>query len=385
MTSSRRASRGRDPVQVGRPKLPSTKALLQYLPRIDETRMYTNHGPLLAEFQVRVCELLDLPQGALVTAAPGTAAIIGAILATAGRARAERPLAFVPAFTYVATPFAVEQCGYQPYLLDVDASTWALDPQRLLAHKALDSAGVIVPVAPFGRPLPWKPWKLFQEKTGVPVVIDAAAAFDLIAEKPAQYVSEIPVAMSFHATKSLSTGEGGGVATTDLDLASRTTQALNFGFHETSEARAAGINGKMSEYHAAVGLAELDEWPEKRTALKRVAERYQKHAAEANIAEAILVAPHVSLSYTVFKARSASQSQAVGAALTQDGVEFRFWYRGGLHRQPYFSNVPHDDLSVTDRLAGELLGLPVAPDLDDATIARIISAVVRGVNEAAGA
>ena len=366
-------------INVAHPKLPTTRDLLRYLPRIDRTRIYTNHGPLMLEFQSRMCRLLGLPPGAFVTAASGTAAIVGAILASAGRARKEKPLALLPGFTYVATAYAVEQCGFVPYLVDVDASTWMLDPRPLRGHAALKRAGVIVPVMPFGRAFSLEPWKAFRAETGVPVVIDAAAAFDVMAEAPAEYFGAIPVAMSFHATKSFSTGEGGGVVTTDRDLAYRTTQTLNLGIHETTAARTPGINGKMSEYHAAVGLAELDRWPEKSAALKRVAQSYRRESERAHIDDSIFVAPRIGLSYALFNARSISQSDAVRSALEQDGIAHRFWYGRGLHRHPYFADAAHDDLSVTEQIASQLLGLPSAPDLDETTIARIVSAVIRGI------
>ncbi|MBV8373773.1 MAG: DegT/DnrJ/EryC1/StrS family aminotransferase, partial [Candidatus Eremiobacteraeota bacterium] len=228
-------------VPVMRPLLPSTKDLIRYLPRIDKTRIYTNHGPLAGEFEQRMCETLDLPPGSFVAAANGTAALTGAILATAGRARKERPLALIPAFTFVATAIATEECGFTPYFVDVDAETWMLDPRKLLSHSQLPNVGLVVPVAPFGRPVPQAPWTAFRDATGVPVVIDGAACFDLLAGRAEEFVGTIPLALSFHATKSFATGEGGGVYTSDTKRAARVVQALNFGFHERRESRCPSI------------------------------------------------------------------------------------------------------------------------------------------------
>ena len=93
-------------------------------------------------------------------------------------------------------------------------------------------------------------------------MIDGAASFAGLAERPDRFLGAIPVAISFHATKAFATGEGGAVATSDVDLAQRSAQALNFGVSSIRDCRMASTNGKMSEYHAAVGLAELDGWPE---------------------------------------------------------------------------------------------------------------------------
>ena len=115
----------------------------------------------------------------------------------------------------------------------------------------------------------------FPEQTGIPVVIDAAASFEAISDEPSRLLSELPVALSFHATKAFATGEGGCVITTDAELATSVTRSLNFGFYEDRESRSASTNGKMSEYHAAVGLAELDAWPAKHHAFLRMAETYK--------------------------------------------------------------------------------------------------------------
>src|SRR5436190_2207701 len=114
--ASRRASE--DWIPILRPQLPDANSLLRYLRRIDETRIYTNWGPLASELESRLSKHWSLPDASVVSASSGTTALMGAILATAGRARPNRPFAIVPTFTFVATALAAEQCGYQPYLAD---------------------------------------------------------------------------------------------------------------------------------------------------------------------------------------------------------------------------------------------------------------------------
>src|SRR5215469_5144983 len=257
-------------VPVLRPQLPNADRLLPYLRRIDAARIYTNHGPLAAELETRLQHYLAVPAGGVVTASSGTLALIGAILAAAGRATEDRPLALCPAFTFAATANSAEQCGYRPYLVDIDAESWMLDPRRLDGHPALSRAGLVVPVSPFGRPVPQQPWWAFAESTGIPVVIDGAASFDRAAEIPERFLGPVPVALSFHATKGFATGEGGAVVSTEPELAQRVLQALNFGVRLARDPEMAGTNGKMSEYHAAVGLAEFADWGAKRQRLEAV-------------------------------------------------------------------------------------------------------------------
>jgi dTDP-4-amino-4,6-dideoxygalactose transaminase len=365
-------------VPVLRPQLPTAERLLPYLRRIDESRVYSNWGPLVAEFERRLCDELQLPVGTVTSAGSGTSALTGAILGTAGRATDERPLALLPAFTFVATAVAVEQCGYRPYLADVDAGTWMLDPERLTGHPQLDRIGVVVPVAPFGRPVPQAGWRNFREQAQIPVVIDGAASFDRVAEAPGTHLGEIPVAVSFHATKFIGTGEGGCAISTDTALVERVAQALNFGFHGTRESRSASINGKMSEYHAAVGLAELDGAEIKAAALEAVVDQYRRGLAEERLSDRLVASPDIGASYVLFRCDDRREAERVQRHLTRSGIDHRLWYGRGLHRHGEYATLPRDPLANTERLAPCLVGVPLATDLDEETIARIVEALAEG-------
>jgi dTDP-4-amino-4,6-dideoxygalactose transaminase len=359
-------------VPVLRPLLPSADRLLPYLRRIDETRLYSNHGPLSRELEERLARALGLPADGLVCASSGTTALIGAVLATAGPATPDRPLAIIPAFTFAATAAAVEQCGYHPYLADVDAESWRLATGRLIDHPELQRVGLVVPVAPFGRPVPQGPWLRWRARTGIPVVIDGAASFAGLAERPWEFLGAIPVAISFHATKAFATGEGGGVATDDVDLAQRSGQALNFGISGVRDCRMASTNGKISEYHAAVGLAELDGWVEKLASLRAVAARYRQALAAAGLVDRFFGAPDIGPNYALFRCRDASEADRVEHCLRRGGIDFRLWYGKGLHRETYYADLPRDALAVTDAIAPCLLGMPMAPDLGEAAIGRVV-------------
>jgi dTDP-4-amino-4,6-dideoxygalactose transaminase len=337
--------------------------------------VYSNWGPLSAELEERVAELLGAPRGGVISSASGTLALIGAILAAAGEADRERPLALVPDLTWIATAAAVERCGYRPYLVDVDPETWMADPARLAEHPVLDGVGLVVPVAPFGRPVPQAGWESFRERTGIPVVIDGAASFEMVAEAPEALLGGVPVAISFHATKGFSAGEGGCVACADLDLATAAKRALNYGIHMTREARSASINGKMSEYHAAVGLAELDGWPRKRDALARVGSAYRESMASAGLAERLVAYPEIGLSYVLLRCLDASETDRVRGALWDAGIDSRLWYEHGARGHPFYAEAEHEPLDVAEALAGCLLGLPLAPDLPDADIARVVEVI----------
>jgi len=364
---------------VLRPLLPTANRLLPYLSRIDETRTYSNWGPLVEELQERLCRELGQPPGSIVCASSGTTALVGGILATAGRASSDRPFAVVPALTFVGTALAVEQCGFTPVVVDVDATTWMLEPIRLEEEFDLDAVGLIVPVAPFGRPVPQSGWQTFRRRTNIPVVIDGGASFDLTASSPQPVLGDIPVTMSFHATKAFSSGEGGCVVCGSPDAAIDALRALNFGFYDSRDAMSASTNGKMSEYHAAVGLAELDGWAAKRTKLEDVVALYVDAFARVGLSDRLVCAPAVGLSYVLFLAGDIAESESLQRSLRANDIDFRLWYGRGIHGHTHFVDAAHERLDTTDDLAARLIGLPVAADLAPAEVARIADAAQAGV------
>jgi dTDP-4-amino-4,6-dideoxygalactose transaminase/SAM-dependent methyltransferase len=366
-------------VPVLRPLLPRAEQLLPYLRRIDATRIYSNYGPLVLELEGRLTRALSLPPGSVATAGTGTAGLMGAILALAGEATPERPLALMPSYTFVAPAVAAQRCGYQPWLADVALDDWMLHPEALQAHPQLARIGLVMPVASYGRPVPHAPWQEFSERTGIPVVIDAAASFEAVSAEPARYLGALPVVLSLHATKSLATGEGGCVATSDLELATRVVRALNFGFQFSRDSLAPSLNGKLSEYHAAVGLAELDAWQSKQQAFASVVASYRRQAEALGIIDQLVTAPAISSCYVLLRCEDSSQSARVQAALRTHGVEFRLWYGQGVHAQSWFASSARDPLPVTEALAPCLLGLPMAADLGDADIGRVLRAVAAGL------
>ncbi len=366
-------------IPVLRPCLPSTDRLLPYLRRIDATRVYTNWGPLALELEERLCRLFSLPHGGVVSAGSGTSALTAAILTAAGRATGGRRVAIVPALTFVATAVSAESCGYTVRIADVDPETWQLDPERVAARTDLDEVAIVISVAPFGRPAPQAAWLEFRERTGIPVVIDGAATFEAATVRPERILGEIPVAMSFHATKAFATGEGGCVASTDTSLVQQVGQALNFGFSGSRDSATPSLNGRLSEYHAAIGLAELERWSAKQEATARVLNLYRERFDRLGLADHLVCGPEVASPYVLFQARTQPEANDVAASLEGDGISHRLWYGEGLQKHTQYAGCSSDPLPVTEELASRLLGLPFAVDLDEPAVERIGAAVAHGL------
>ena len=359
---------------VLRPKLPSARALLPYLERMDAARVYSNFGPLVCELQSRLQALMLTGEGQVICTSSGTSALSAAILASAGRAR-DKPIAIVPDLTFAATAAAVEGCGYDLHLTEVDRDSWQLDPDVISRHPCLARVGLVVPVAAYGRPVAQAPWIRFMRNTGIPVVIDAAAAFASLLRAPERYVGAVPAAISFHATKSFGVGEGGCIAWSAPRAEQRLSEAINFGFFEDRRSVAPSLNGKMSEYHAAVGLAELDSWGDKTAAFERVVASYRQNASDLGLDGRMILFPESDYIYPMFVCADGDESRLLQDKLSQTGYGTRMWYRLGLHSHPEFARCPADDLAASEWLASRLLGLPMAVDLADRDISEVLDVI----------
>jgi len=361
--------------EVCRPLLPTAERLLPYLNFIDRSRWYSNWGELAKELERRLCAAFVLAEYGCTVASSATDAITAALIAVAGRGSAARPYCLMPSYTFVATASAALNAGYTPYFVDIDPKTFAIQPEAVVSHPALSRAGAIVAVAPYGHTIDTMAWQKVSEQSGVPVVIDAAAGFDTFHSGEASIVRDIPIVLSFHATKVFGVGEGGAILCRDSGLAERCHRALNFGFFGSRESHIEGINGKMSEYHAAVGLAELDGWPAKRSAFIRVAETYHRAAVLHGLGKRILVQRKSASSYALYFAESADAAWEASARLRSARLGFRLWYGVGVHREPAYREMRADPLPVTEDVAGRLIGLPVWVDMDDSTVNNVVAAL----------
>lgn len=360
---------------VARPRLPGADAILPYLRRIDDNRYYSNFGPLVAEVEARLADRFDVPPAGVTTVANATSGLTAALQAEARTRRRNvndgPAFCLLPAWTFVATLHAVLAAGLEPYLLDVDEDTWALTPDAVA--NALDRVPgqpvAVMPVSPFGRPLDMDAWDALSERTGLAVVVDAAAGFDRGG------AADSPVVFSLHATKVLAAGEGGFVVSRDVDQIDAIRKCINFGFMGDRVARSRAINGKMSEYHAAVTLAALDAWPETRRTFDGIARDYRDAFAGHDTLRVMPNGAEDFVTSTILLMRDSPIPEAALARLAERGVETRRWWGGGVARQVAYRRFSSDLLPVTDWLATRCVGLPCYPGLsrDDVTeIAAIV-------------
>jgi dTDP-4-amino-4,6-dideoxygalactose transaminase len=356
-------------VPIMRPKLPVAERVLEYLRRIDAARLYTNFGPLVCSLEHRLAQRYAVPAAAVTTVANATQ---GLALALGAQGATRGSLCAMPAWTFIASAHATVNAGLVPWFVDVDMDTWALDAAAVrdaLAH-APAPVGAVMPVAPFGQPLDVAAWDAFRAATGLPVVIDAAAGFDAL--RP----GATPAVVSLHATKVLGVGEGGFVISTDAALVRRVRMASNFGIDSTRRANGAATNAKMSEYHAAVGHAALDEWAEARAQWLAVARAYRGAVDGSNrVRVQDGFGETWAASTCVLRAADGAQAK-IERALVAAGIETRHWWGRGAHAHPASAQFPRTALPVTEALANSTFAVPFHRDLDRSEVERIAGIVL---------
>ena len=356
-------------IPVSKARLPEFDHIAGYLRRIDANRWYSNGGPLAREFEARLAARAGAGPECVTTVANGT---IGLTLALEALEPPAGTLCMVPAWTFAATAHAIRLAGVVPWIVDVDRETWALEPslaEALLPHAPGD-VSVVLPVAPFGHPVDPAPWERFRERTGVAVLLDAAAAFDTIE------ASSIPAVVSLHATKIIGVGEGGYVVSTDAAFVRDVQRRANFGFRGSREARVAGTNGKISEYTAAVGLAALDIYPSTRSDFMRVGADYRRGLAGKNDVFIQDGFAEDWIASTISVSAPATGAETITLSLANNGIGSRRWWGGGLHRHAAFQSFPRGSTENTDQLVDSVIGLPFWPDLPADEVARICDIVL---------
>ena len=355
-------------IPIMRPRLPCANRLLPYLKQIDAARVYTNFGPLARRFDERLAEHFG-PSCAAMTTANAT---LGLALALAVQEPRPGTLCAIPGWTFVASAHAAWMAGLVPYFVDVSAETEALDLGTIAdaIRRAPGTVGAVMPVVPFGCPIDMGAWDDFRRTSGLAVVIDAAAGFDSLAP------GSTPAVVSLHATKVIGVGEGGVVVCHDTSIVQALQIRANFGFDRRREAMVPSTNAKLSEYHAAVGLAALDEWPEAREEWMTAAQTYRKALGGTSRARLQRGFGERWVTSTCLMNLGEPGALRAEAALTTADIDSRRWWGDGAHAHAATAACPRAALPVTEALARTTIGLPLYRDMTADDIHRVVECVL---------
>lgn len=380
----------RETIPLQRPEPPPPEAIFAYYQQAVEASFYSNGGPCARLLSARLSTYLGgdvfcIPVGNCTTG------LMAAIRAACGTSGGDRRLILTPSYTFTATACAIEWAGFEAAFVDVDPHGWHMRADSL--EEALESfsgevAGVLA-CSTFGTAPPSEQraaWRTACERHGVPLLIDSAPGFGGRDERGARIggLGDTEI-FSFHATKPFSIGEGGLVVTSDPDLAARVGRVVNFGLdRETRTSTDIGFNAKMSELHAATGLAMLDRFDAVLERRQATAVRLQEELADQPLT---LQWGAERCTWQIFHALCPTPSarRRCVELSGRHGVEVRTMHDPALHRHPAFADRRRVDLSVTDEIAGRALGLPMANHLPDHAIRRIGAFVADAMNSSSPA
>ena len=238
-------------ISVTKPYLPPAKKYKKYIDRIYGSGWITNNGPLYTELSSRLSDYLGVKNFVLV--ANGTLALnISYKLLNL-----EKTVITTP-FTFVATTSSIVWNGSNVLFSDIDYATFNLDPFHIEDNLS-DSCQAIIPVHVFGNACEIDEISKVAIRNNLKVIYDASHAFGVnYKDKSILSYGDIST-ISFHATKIFHTIEGGGIVIQDDDLFEQAKRIINFGYNSDDDIIDVGINAKMSEFHAAMGLAVLDD------------------------------------------------------------------------------------------------------------------------------
>lgn len=257
-----------DKITVTSPLLPPLDELTPYLEDIWQRKWLTNSGHYHQQLEDELCKYLDVPYISLFS--NGTLALITALqsLELTGEV-------ITTPYTFVATAHAIKWNNLTPVFVDIDPTTFNIDPTKIEAV-ITERTCAILPVHVYGTPCDNKAIDAIAKKHGLKVIYDAAHAFAVKENKQSILNYGDLSILSFHATKAYSTIEGGAVVCKTLEQKQRLDQLKNFGFESETQISVCGMNAKLNELQAAFGLVALNKIDESIAKRKSIANYYDK-------------------------------------------------------------------------------------------------------------
>jgi len=361
-----------------RPAAPSLERVTELL-RTSWDRGILTNGPLVRELELRAAEALGVPNVVAVSSCT-----TGLMLAL--RALDVRGDVVMPSFTFSASAHAVAWNGATPRFAECDSDTFQLDLTD--AGKRLAGAGALLATHVFGAPCQPVDVDLMARSARIPLVFDAAHAFGARSGGvPVGGFGDAEV-FSLTPTKPLVAGEGGLVATRRDDVAEAVRIGRDYANPGDYDTQFVGLNGRMSEMHAATALASLESFAVNQARRFEVVDRYC--AALATI-PGICVQSIAAGDQSAWKDFTIAvdadgfgvDRDTLRAALQAEGVDTRTYFDPPVHRQRAYRDLRSESLPLTDEACRRVLSLPVYPALDDGVIDGIV-ALIAEVHDKSG-
>ncbi|CAA2105227.1 dTDP-4-amino-4,6-dideoxy-D-glucose transaminase [Methylobacterium bullatum] len=360
-----------EPIFVTRPFLPPFEEFEPLLRLIWQTRILTNGGPFHQELEARLRDHLGVPQVALFNNATTALMVALRSLDLSGEV-------ITTPYSFVATSHALLWSGLTPVFVDVDPLTLNLDPARIEAA-ITPRTTAILPVHCYGHPCDVEAIDAIARKHGLKVIYDAAHAFG-VRHKGRSVLNDGDLSvLSFHATKVFNTFEGGAIICADPVQKDRIDKLKNFGHDGETSVMEVGLNGKMSEMNAALGLVQLNYVDAAHARRRAIDTAYRKGLREVRGVRCLEDFGEDNANYAYFPILLGPDypisRDALNEALKRDGIYPRRYFYPLISEHPMYRTLPsarREQLPVAAAAADRVLCLPIYPDLDEAVVARVV-------------
>ena len=361
-------------IEVTRPYLPELEEFLPYLEKIWENKSLTNNGPFHTQLESALASYLGVPHISLFS--NGTLALVSAMQAL----RVSGEVITTP-YSFVATSHSLLWNSIRPVFVDIDPYTLNINPEKIEAAITPQTTAIL-PVHCYGNPCAVDKIERIASINNLRVIYDAAHAFG-VKDKRGSILNYGDISiLSFHATKVFNTFEGGAIICHDKNMKRRIDNLKNFGFIDETTVEVTGINGKMSEFNAALGLLQLKHIDNAILKRKQICERY---VDALDPISGITYVPHTAAepNYSYFPILVES-----GFALSRDNL-YKVLKEHGVNARRYFyplitdfpmyrehHSAKKENLPIANTSADNILCLPIYPGLEAEDQEHIINTIL---------
>jgi len=346
-------------ISVTSPLLPSLEEFIPYLRDIWDRKWLTNNGHYHRELEKKLCEYLGIEHLSLFT--NGTLPLITALQAM----RITGEVITTP-YSFVATAHSIWWNGLKPVFVDIEGKTGNLNP-ALIESAITPATTAIMPVHVYGNPCDTQAIQDLADRYNLIVIYDAAHAFGVEVNGESILNFGDMSSLSFHATKTYNTVEGGALVVKDARMKKHIDYLKNFGFADEITVVAPGINSKMDELRAAYGLLNLkliDGAIEKR---KGIADTYREFLRNVSGISLFEDLPNVRYNYSYFpifvdEKEFGMSRDALYQKLKDNGIFGRRYFYPLISDFPVYKGLPSsapERLPMARKMAGEVICLPI--------------------------
>lgn len=371
MTEPRKTS----PVYVTRPFLPPLEEFIPYLEQIWQSKWLTNHGPFHQQLEQALCDYLGVPHIALF--ANGTLALVTALQAL----RITGEVITTP-YSFVATSHALLWNGIKPVFVDIDPHTLNLDSTKIEAAITPQTTAIMT-VHCYGHPCDVEAIQKIADNYNLRVIHDAAHAFGVQDARGSILRHGDLSVLSFHATKVFNTFEGGAIVCPDAKTKVRIDHLKNFGYVDEVTVVAPGINGKMSEFNAALGLLQLQYIDQVLARRKIIDTAYRERLQGVKGIRCVNDTDEKITNHAYFPIMVESDypigRDDLYRKFKENDIHPRRYFYPLISDFPMYRGLPsahRDNLPVAAEIALKILCLPMYADLTSDEIERITSMII---------